>query len=113
MNAEVVRRQPDSSFPTLARDRIPAGDRGITHEVDEDQSGIGPVQFPQEEEMRQPVGVLVEAVRPVRRRPDSQERPGLFQRLFDLGEGLSSGTGWISVELRDVRLIPFQSERVA
>ena len=65
-NTEVVRRQPNCGLPALARDRdLTPGISGVACEVDEDQGGIDTVQLPQEVEVRQPVGVLVEAPRPV------------------------------------------------
>ena len=59
IDREVYRR-----LPALARYRLLTRDRVVACEVDEDHGRIDAVQLLQEVEVRESVGVLVEALRP-------------------------------------------------
>ena len=59
--SQVVVSKVYRGLPAFARDRVHAAYCRIAHKVDEDQGGIDFVQLPQIVQMRQPVGVLIEA----------------------------------------------------
>ena len=52
-------------LPAFPGHRLNSWERVVAHEVEEQQDGIGPVQFAEKVEMGDPVGVLVEVLRPM------------------------------------------------
>ena len=83
------RPQPQEHF-LQAAGRLPLRRRArpvhfrIVQEEQIDQVGVNPVQLPQPVEVRQPVGVLIERGRPVRRRPHFQKIADSVQALADV-----------------------------
>lgn len=63
--AEVVGSETYSFLPAFLRNQVPAGDCGIAHEIDEDRGSVDFLPFPQKAQMCQPIGILMEALRPV------------------------------------------------